>query len=108
LTKAEATALFLIRTEVISLNAWLAAVRVPGVFPACPCGWHAQTVRHVLLYYIRHKRTDLLRKYGLERLEDILQQPLNIKHIARWLVRSRVIEQFKLAAEIVKKDIYKY
>jgi hypothetical protein len=82
LTKAETTALFLIRTEVIGLNAWLAAVRVPGVFPACLCGWHAQTVRHVLLYCIRHERTDLLRKCGLERLEDILQQLLNIKHTA--------------------------
>jgi hypothetical protein len=108
LTKAEATALFLIRTKVIGLNAWLTAVQVPGVFPACPCGWHAQTVRHVLLYCARHERTDLLRKYRLERLEDILQQLLNTKHTARWLVCSRVIKQFKLAAEIAEKNTYKY
>ena len=31
LSKAQATALFLMRTEVISFNAWLASVRVPDV-----------------------------------------------------------------------------
>jgi hypothetical protein len=72
LSKAEATTLFLMRTEVISLNAWLAAVRVPSVFPACSYGWHAQTVRHVLLHYTRHDRSDLLRKCGSGRLKDIL------------------------------------
>jgi len=108
LTKAEATALFLMRTEVIGLNAWLAAVRVPGVFPACPCGWHAQTVRHVLLHCIRHERIDLLRKCGSGRLEDILQRPSSAKHAARWLVRSGVMEQFKLAAEIAEEDTREY
>ena len=44
LAKAEATALFLIRIEVIGLNTWLASARVPGVTPACQCGWAAQTV----------------------------------------------------------------
>ena len=38
LTKIEATALFLMRTEVIGLNAWLAAIQVPRVFLAYPCG----------------------------------------------------------------------
>ena len=80
------------RTEVIDLNAWLAAIRVPGVFPACPCGWHAQTVRHVLLHCTRHERIDLLRKCGSGRLEDILQWPSSAKHAARWLVRSGVME----------------
>ena len=31
LTKVEATALFLMRTEVIGLNAWLALIRVPNI-----------------------------------------------------------------------------
>jgi hypothetical protein len=65
-------------------------------------------MRHVLLYCTRHERTDLLRKYRSERLKDILQRPLNIKHAAYWLVCFRVIEQFKLAAEITEKDTYKY
>jgi hypothetical protein len=65
-------------------------------------------VRHVLLYCIRHERTDLLRKCGSERLEDILQRPLNAKYTARWLIRSKVIKQLKLVAEIAEEDTYKY
>ena len=48
LPKHQATALFLLRTEVIGLNAWLASIRVPGIRPECGCGWRAQTVEHVL------------------------------------------------------------
>ena len=35
LTKAESTALFLMRTEIIGLDAWLAAIQVPNITPAC-------------------------------------------------------------------------
>ena len=54
LHKHEATALFLLRTEVLGLNAWLASVGVPGVDKRCPCGWSAQTVRHILLFCPTH------------------------------------------------------
>ena len=108
LIKAKAIVLFLMRIEVIGLNAWLAVVYIPRVFPACPCGQHAQTVRHVLLHCTRHERTDLLRKYGLERIEDILQRPSSAKYTARQLVRSGVIEQFKLVVEIIEKNTYEY
>jgi len=43
LPKHQATALFLLRTEVIGLNAWLASIRVPGIRSECGCGWRAQT-----------------------------------------------------------------
>ena len=38
LSKADATALFLIRIEVIGLNAWLASVGIPGVYTRCAYG----------------------------------------------------------------------
>jgi hypothetical protein len=38
LSKAQATALFLMRTEVIGLKAWLASIGVPEVNPLCECG----------------------------------------------------------------------
>jgi hypothetical protein len=38
-TKAEATALFPVRTEVIGLRSWLASVGVPGILPQCNCQW---------------------------------------------------------------------
>lgn len=64
LSKAEATALFLMRSEIIGLNAWLAAVQVPDTNPACACGWHAQTVRHILLYCSRYNGVGLLTACG--------------------------------------------
>jgi hypothetical protein len=48
LKKHQATALMLLRTEVIGLNAWLAEARVPNIIPRCPYGWYAQTVRHIV------------------------------------------------------------
>jgi hypothetical protein len=108
LSKAEATALFLMRTEVIGLNAWLAAVQVPNITPACPCGWHAQTVRHILLHCPRHERIGLIQACGTERIDDILSRPQCAKHAARWLVHAGVLDQFRVAAEIAKEDTKGY
>ena len=108
LSKVEATALFLIRTEVIGLNAWLAAVQVPDITPRCPCGWRAQTVRHVLMHCPRHSRTSLFQACGTEKMDDILSRPACAKHAARWLVRSRALDQFKVAAEIAREEIKGY
>ncbi len=91
LTKAEATALFLMRTEIIGLNAWLAAIGIPDALPACPCGWHAQTVRHVLLHCLDYDRVELLLNWGTERLEEILGRPNCVKHAARWWIESGVM-----------------
>jgi hypothetical protein len=108
LSKAEATALFLMRTEVIGLNAWLAAIQVPNITPACPCGWQAQTVRHILLQYPRHERLGLIQACGTESIDDILRHPASAKYAARWLVRAGVLDQFRVAAEIAMEDIKEY
>jgi hypothetical protein len=104
LSKAEATALFLMRTEVIGLNACLAAIQVPGITPVCQCGTHAQTVRHILFYCLRVERTDLILRCGIERIEEILSRSECVRHAARWLVRSGIMEQFRTAAEIEQED----
>ena len=80
------------RIEVIGLNAWLATIQVPNITPACPCGWHAQTVRHILLYYPRHERLGLIQVCGTERIDDILLRPVCAKHAARWLVHAGVLD----------------
>jgi hypothetical protein len=72
------------------------------------CGWHTQTVRHVLLYCPLYNRRDLLARYDIERFEDILIRPDYAKHVARWLTRSGIIDQFKVAAEIVIEDVGGY
>ena len=104
LKKAEATALFLMRVEVIGLNAWLAATQVPGIHPSCPCGWHTQTVRHVLLHCPNHDRTSLIQQCGTERIDEILSRPACAAHAARWMVRSGAIGQFTVVREIEEED----
>src|SRR6266480_2176867 len=37
--KHQASALFLLRTEVLGLNGWLASINVPGIRANCGCGW---------------------------------------------------------------------
>jgi len=105
LSKAQTTALFLLRTEVIGLNAWLASVQVPDITPACPCGWDVQTVQHVMLQCPRHNRLDLIQRCGTERLEQILIRPDCAKHAARWVIRTGVLEQFRVAKEIEEENI---
>ena len=104
LSKAEATALFLMRTEVIGLNAWLASVQVPGIQALCPCGEAAQTVRHVVLHCTRHERQRLLEHCGTERLDEILSRPASAAHAARWLIATRVLEQFKVVREMAEEE----
>jgi len=50
LCKHEAKALFILRTEVLGLNDWLASIGVTDVDKRCGCGWPSQTVRHILLF----------------------------------------------------------
>ena len=96
LPKEEATALFLMRTEVIGLNAWLASIQVPGVSAARACGWHAQTVRHILLHCSLYDRRELLLRCGIERFKDILVRPVCAKHacgsLAHSLRHSRAVQ----------------
>jgi hypothetical protein len=108
LPKAQATALFLMRTEVIGLNSWLAGIGVPGTLPQCSCGWHAQTVRHVLLHCPRLDRAQLLQQCQTEVMEEILGNPEKAKHAARWLVASGVMEQFRVAKEVEEEDLEGY
>ena len=108
MSKPEATALFLMRSEVIGLNAWLASIQVPEVNPACRCGWHTQTVRHVLLYCQRYNRVNLLLACGTERLGEILSQPACAKYAARWFIRSGVMEQFRVAKEVIEEEYKGY
>ena len=110
LPKHQATALMLLRTEVIGLNAWLASIQVPDILPRCDCGWHAQTVRHVLLHCpkYRQQRADLVRATGSEDLRSILTHVASAQAAARWFVRCGVLDQFRVAHEVELEDISEY
>ena len=108
LTKPEATALFLLRTEVIGLNAWLAAIGVPGILPRCPCGWANQIVHHILLWCPQLSRRDLIVQCRSERVEEILGRKRSAQAAARWLIEAGILSQFQTAREISKEDTTGY
>jgi len=94
--------LFLLRTEVIGLNAWLASINVPGVLPRCPCRYGVQTVRHILLRcpQLNHLRPHLIATARCEDLYRILSTPESAQEAARMVIRSGLLTQFRLADEI--------
>ena len=104
LNKATATALFLLRTEVIGLNAWLAKVNVPGILSRCPCGHPSQTVKHILLNCTRLDRSSLYPELRTTRFPALLACPQSAKAAARWLIRQRILPQFNTAQEIQEED----
>ena len=57
-----------------------------------------------MLQCLRHNRLELIQRCGTERLEQILTRPDCAKHAARWLIRSGVLEQFRVAKEIEEED----
>jgi hypothetical protein len=106
LPKHQATALFLLRTEVIGLNGWLASINVPGIDARCDCGWGTQTVRHVLTMCPLHSnaRTDLVRRTESEDMWRMLSTPENAQATARWFVQQGILRQFDLAREIEEEE----
>lgn len=67
LRKPQSTLAILLRTEHIGLEDYLHRRRVPGhPTPACPCGWHRQTPKHILLFCPRYQqgRSEMLQKAG--------------------------------------------
>ena len=105
LKKHEATALFLLRTEVIGLNGWLASINVPGVHWRCPCEQNAQTVRHIILHCpdLNHLRPDMIAEAQCEDLHRILSSRKGAKAAARMLIRSGLLAQFHLVARTEKE-----
>jgi hypothetical protein len=65
-------------------------------------------VRHVLLHCPRYNRENLLIACGIERFNDILMRPEYAKHAARWLVHVKVLEQFRVAAEVAEERVEEY
>jgi hypothetical protein len=110
LSKHEATALFLLRTEVIGLKAWLASVRVPGIHPRCECGIGAQTVRHILLHCTRLSgvRPAILGLANNDQLAAILSTNAGARAASRMLLSSGLIQYFQLAENIATENTQIY
>ena len=106
LPKHEATAVFLLRTEVLGLNDWLARIGVPGINPQCPCGTGRQTLQHILAFCPSQiqPRANLLLKTGTTELREILKAKKTAKAAAQWLLETNLLEQFRVAKDIEKES----
>ena len=85
LLKHEATALFLLRTEVMGLRAWLARVGVPDIHPACDCGALRQMLDHILAFCpdLSTQRVELVSKTGSTDIRKMLGDKNKVQHVAR-------------------------
>jgi hypothetical protein len=102
--------LFLLRTEVIGLNAWLALIYILDILLRCLCGWLSQTVQHILLFCPQYsqQRLALLSQAGTDDLTRLLSCVKSAQLTARWLVDRGALPQFNLAKEIEQEDIQGY
>ncbi len=107
LTKAEATALFLLRTQVLGVKAWLASIGVPDVDPQCECGFGAESLKHLLGLCPNKtwQRIRLVERTGTQDLEALVTEQAKVKAAARWLLDLDVLEQFRVAKEIEKENM---
>jgi hypothetical protein len=104
--KHQASALFLLRTEVLGLNGWLASINVPGIRPNCGCGWATQTVHHVLMICPLYtaSRANLVRRTDSEEMGRMLSTPEKAQATARWFIQQGILQQFNLAKEIEEEE----
>jgi len=88
LPKHQATALFLLRTEILGLNDWLASINVPGISADCGCGWSRQTVHHILMFcpLYTNRRVNLVRRTRSEEMWRMLSSPEKVQATARWFI----------------------
>lgn len=102
LNKAEATALFLLRSEVIGLKAWLARYQGAERSPACSCGWTRETVEHVLVHCPDRDRSRLPTDTEW-RMPAILLQEESARKAAKWLVAEGILPHLRAAREVEER-----
>jgi hypothetical protein len=106
LPKHQATALFLLRTEVLGINYWLSKV-IPGHSPACSCGPQPQSLGHLMTFCPRttEARLKLIERTGSTDIRGMLDTQETAKHAARWLLDTRILAQFGVAVEVEEEEM---
>lgn len=106
LLKHEATALFLLRTQVIGLRQWLARIGVPDTDPICDCREGLQTVRHIFGFCKTYATSRAVLQLRIQetQLDRALNDKAKAHHVAKWFLQTGVLKQFQLANEIEEED----
>jgi len=104
--KHVATAIFLLRSQVLGLKGWLADIGVPGVTPNCTCGAPRQTLQHVLAFCRDQieARNKLIRRAGSTDLLELLKHKDTAPIAGRWLIDTGLLDQFRVADEVENTD----
>ncbi|TQS38855.1 hypothetical protein Golomagni_00630 [Golovinomyces magnicellulatus] len=100
LKKFESTALMLLRSEIIGLNAWLSLIKVPGISPQCTSGEPYQTVKHILFFCLEHQslRAQMLVTTGTDNYDQVLQTKKGCHAAVKMLIDTGRLEQFRVAS----------
>jgi hypothetical protein len=95
----------LIRTEHISLRAYLTRQRVPDTTPECTCSYRAQTLKHIMLFYRERQesRRRLFQTAGSD-WKTITQTRSGLNAATKWMIQESVLDQFSLAREEEERD----
>lgn len=105
--KHVATAILLLRTEVLGTRAWLAKAAVPGILPTCTCGHSRQTLTHLRAYCrdASEARLKLLERAGTIRTDRLLTHKDTAWMAGRWLLDTNVLDYFRTAKEDEKVEM---
>ncbi len=100
LKKAESAVLVQARTGRIGLAHFLHKAKVPGIIaPSCACEQGTETAEHVLLHcQFEAERRNWQRGASLR---DLVSNQRNTKHVAKWLIQSGRLGQFRLANKLL-------
>jgi hypothetical protein len=104
--KHVATAIFLLRSEVLGLRAWLSGIGVPDVTPECSCGHPRQTIQHVLGFCPDHieARTKLLERTGHTQMDRLLCEKDTARWAGQWLLDTGLLEYLQVALKVEATD----
>ena len=104
--KHASTALFLLRTEVLGINSWLANV-IPDHDPACGCGAPRQTLGHLLSFCPNTTQAlaRLMASTGSTNLRGLLDDKEKVGAATRWLLDTGALGQFRVAVEVEEEEV---
>ena len=103
LKKAESALTTQIRTGKIGLADFLYKRRVPSVTsPACSCGWHRQTPKHVIMFCrLIDNREQMFRAAGTSDYQQLTKSSKTLKILTAWLIKTGLLNQFSLASTLL-------
>lgn len=100
LAKAESSLATQIRTEKFDMVDFLLRRRVPTVTsPACPCRWHRQTAKHIIMFCPLYDFGSWGSARAPANYTRLINTAHDLKNITSRLIKTALFAQFSVAAE---------